>query len=99
MKNYVISVRRTKDYLDRPLDKNKQYYEYAGYDDHAGSFSSGMPSWDNEFYCKIFSSVDNAKTYWLTNSQYLFDDRHDWTTLAIRERTVVYKTIEAMPIY
>lgn len=37
---------------------------YAGYDNHAGSFSTGYPCWDSENYAKEFETVDDAKEWW-----------------------------------
>ena len=42
MRTYVISVKRTKNYIGNHLAEENQYWEYAQYDDHAGSFSTGI---------------------------------------------------------
>ena len=48
MRTYVISVKRTKNYIGNHLAEENQYWEYAQYDDHAGSFSTGYPGFGGE---------------------------------------------------
>ena len=96
MKTYVISVKRTKNYIGNQLAEGNQYWEYAQYDDHAGSFSTGYPCFGGETYAETFDSIEKAREWFYKESQYLKDNNHDWTTLAIRER--VYKTKEKLVI-
>ena len=96
MGTYIISVKRTKNYIGNHLAEENQYWEYAQYDDHAGSFSTGYPRFGSEIYAETFDSVEKAREWFYEESQYLKDNSHDWTTLAIRER--VYKTKEKLII-
>ena len=97
MRTYVISVKRTKNYIGNHLAEENQYWEYAQYDDHAGSFSSGYPCFGSEIYAETFDSIEKAREWFYKESQYLKDNAHDWTTLAIRER--VYETKEKLDFY
>ena len=93
---YIISVKRTKNYIGNHLAEENQYWEYAQYDDHAGSFSTGYPCFGSEIYAETFDSVEKAREWFHKESQYLKDNSHDWTTLAIRKR--VYETKEKLII-
>lgn len=95
-KKFVISIKRIKDYggSNNPLPENEQFWEYAQYDDHAGSFSTGYPCFGCEYHAKTFVSVEEAEKWWKANEEYMFDgydkkSRYDISTLAIRER--IYK--------
>ena len=86
MKTYVMSVKRTKNYIGNQLAEGNQYWEYAQYDNYAGSFSTGYPRFGSERYAETFDSIEKAREWFYEESQYLKDNNHDWTTLAIRER-------------
>lgn len=93
-KKYVISIKRTYGYGDNnALPENEQFWEYAQYDDHAGSFSTGYPCFSSEYHAKTFVSVEAAEKWWNDNKKYMFYGGrvscYDLSTLAIRER--IYK--------
>ena len=93
-KKYVISIKRIKDYSGNVLPDNEHFWEYAQYDDHAGSFSTGYPCFSDEYHAKTFVSVEEAEKWWNDNKKYMFygcreSSKYDITTLAIRER--IYK--------
>ena len=50
----------------------------------------------SSLFAETFDSVEKAREWFYEESQYLKDNSHDWTTLAIRER--VYKTKEKLII-
>ena len=93
-KQYVISVKRIKNYCGEPVDD----FVYAGLDNHSGSMSTGYPifcSWVGD--ATRFSSVEEAKNWWEKNSKHLLSfsgDTHDFSTLAIRK--IIYKTVEKL---
>lgn len=78
--------------------KFQEEYEwgYAGYDNHAGSFSTGYPCWVSENYAKRFETIEEAKEWWDKNGQYLLRGNYEilLDTIAIRKR--IYKTIEKL---
>lgn len=95
-KKYVISIKRTHSYGYRDnsaLPENEQFWEYAQYDDHAGSFSTGYPCFGCEYHAKTFASAEAAEKWWEDNKKYMFygdsASNYDISTLAIRER--IYK--------
>lgn len=94
-KKFVISIKRIKDYggSNNTLPENEQFWEYAQYDSHGGSFSTGYPCFSFECHARTFASVEDAEKWWEDNKKYIFygdrESNYDITTLAIRER--IYK--------
>lgn len=101
-KKYVISIKRIADYSgsNNALPENEQFWEYAQYDDHAGSFSTGYPCFGCEYHAKTFVSVEDAEKWWKDNKKYMFYGcsgkyAYDISTLAIRER--IYRSTKKLP--
>jgi len=98
-KQYVISIKRVTDFLNRVLPEEEQYWQYAQLDCHAGSFSSGYPVFGDEFHAKKFESIDEAKEWWESHERYLSyqfadnGDKYNYSTLAIRQHISIYRTI------
>lgn len=86
---FVISILRTKDYIGRPYTDERKIWEYACYDDHAGSLSTGYPIFDNIRFAKFFGSIDEAKKWFELNKSCISFTNYDKNTLAIRK--VVFK--------
>lgn len=84
-KQYVIAIKRIRDYYDKePIER----WEFAQYDEHAGSFSSGYPVFGPEHYAITFDSIEFAETWWKRNSQYIYyNNNYDLSTLNVYERT------------
>lgn len=93
---YVISIKRTRNYLGAPLKNEEQYYEYASIDRYAGSFSTNYPTFDEyRPHAVEFESVDKALEWWTINKKFLTQPyveghNYDLSTLAIREEHVSY---------
>ena len=71
MRTYVISVKRTKNYIGNQLTEGNQYWEYAQYDDHAGSFSTGYPCFGGETYAETFDSMLTIGLLWQFGNEYM----------------------------
>lgn len=87
---YIISAKYKYNFQD------EYQWGYAGYDNHAGSFSTGYPCWDSENYAKEFETVDDAKEWWSKNSQHLLVKNYEvlLSTIAIRKK--IYRAIEKL---
>lgn len=98
--NYVISVKRVKTYSGDVLKPEEQYFEYAGLDNYAGSFSSGYPVFLYETHAERFKTVEDAEKWWNSNKKYLLsrlrEDNYDINTLAIRK--CVYSTKKKLTV-
>lgn len=92
---YVISAKRIVGFDGKPLNEEEYIWRYAQ-DDDVGSYSTGYPYMGRENTAKVFESVEDAKKYFENAKKYLKDDKHDWSTLAIRKR--IYKTEEYLKI-
>lgn len=93
---YVISIKRIKNYSGENLKPEDQYYQYAGYDIHSGSMSTGYPIFLDECKALRFKTVDDAKNWWKVNSKDMLNNQncYDYNTLVIRE--VVYRTVDCL---
>ena len=88
--DYVVSIKRIKDYKGNILEKQNQYYEYLGIEQYTGiPFFCGLGA------CKTFRTIDDAKKYYEEISKYLDiekNNRYDLSTLGVRQKIVKYKT-------
>lgn len=85
---YVISVKRIRYCTGEQIPEEQQYWEYASYDNHAGSFSSGYPCFDNINCAENFKTIENAKAWWEEFKRYLtsvYEKDYDFSTIAIRK--------------
>lgn len=92
---YVISIKRTRNYLGAPLKNEEQYYEYAGIDRYAGSYSTNYPMFSRyRPHAVEFESVDKALEWWDDSKEFLtqhyLGHDYDWSTLGIRKECVTY---------
>jgi len=89
--SYVISVKRIRTYLGDALRPEEQYFEYAGNDNYAGSFSTGYPVFLNEMHAERFKTEADAEEWWNKNKRHLVSrlspEDYDLSTLAIRKVT------------
>ena len=85
----VIAVLRIRDYSNKECEP---YWEFASYDQYAGSFSSGYPCFDNNLvhaitFKNVADAEDRFKRWWkdyvLGHSGY--DRSYDMSTLCIKE--------------
>lgn len=95
-KNYVISIKRVKNYVGEKLETPE--WEYASYDRYAGSMSSGYPCFDGFIGHAIrFASVEEAEKEfpkWFKDFAYghsRYQEDYDMDSLAIRKITFVTK--------
>jgi len=101
-KGYVISIKRVVNYLNKPVPKEEQEWQYAQFDCHAGCMSSGYPEFGCELHAVKFESVDKAMEWWKKWGKYLspesFNNRYkyDYSTLAIRQHISIYKTVSKL---
>ena len=97
---YVISVKRTKNYNNEDLSPEMQYFEYAGFDTHSGSMSTGYPCFISECHAHRFDTEDEAREWWDKNkgiiSRIINMDRYDLSTLAIRK--VYYRKLVPLAV-
>lgn len=88
MRDYVISIKRIRDYSGNLAEP---YWEYASYDRYAGAMSSGYPVFDHLAHAVSFDSIEEAeeafpnwwKNFVYGNSNY--EQEYDISTLAIRK--------------
>lgn len=85
---FVISILRVGDYCGNNCEP---YWEFASYDNYAGSFSTGYPCFDGLMHAITFDSTEDAeqkfekwwKDFVYGHSNYTKD--YDISTLGIRE--------------
>lgn len=89
---YLLSMKRIKDYGGNLFDTEKQHYEYASYDIYASSRSTGYPVFDDYRPHAIeFKSVWEAIEWRNVNKRYISSlCRYDLSTLAVRKEIVHY---------
>lgn len=89
---YILSIKRVKNTFGKPLDTPE--WEYAGYDNFSGSFSTGYPIFTGLYHASRFSTVDEAKDWYTRNKDYIYDgmNQYDLSTLAVRK--IIFKTVE-----
>ena len=90
MGDYVISIKRVRNYSGEECEP---YWEYTSYDRYAGALSSGYPCFDHLNHAIKYNSVKEAeesfKSWW---SGFVYGHRnyhldYDISTLAIRKIT------------
>lgn len=88
MGDYVVSVKRVRDYNGEECEP---YWEYASYDRYAGAMSSGCPCFDYLNHAITYDSVEEAEEkfkYWwkyYIQGHSNFQRNYDASTLAIRK--------------
>ena len=98
--NYVISVKRTKNYNNEALKEEEQYFEYVGFDNHSGPMSTGYPCFTLECHAHRFDTEDAAKAWWDKNKDIISRTtnlrRYDLSTLAVRK--VSYRKLTPLSV-
>ena len=87
---YVISIKR-KNQTEIEAKINPEGWEYFGYDNYSGSFSSGYPIFTTHNY-ETFKSIEDAEKEFKENRKNILGnlEKYDFNTLGIRK--IVYKT-------
>lgn len=101
IKRYMIGMKRVKDYKNAILTEEKQRYEYAQYDNYAGSFSTGYPVFGDELHAIKFDSIEKAKEWWEKNEIYMSPPyidygKYDVKTLGVMENIIIYNPVEKL---
>lgn len=93
---YVISVKRIKDCLGKPINTENQHYEYASLDMYAGGYSTYSPVFDNYRPHAIeFKNIKKALEWWEANKEHIGClEYYDLSTLAVRKEIVLYKALQ-----
>ena len=98
--NYIISVKKVKEYMGAVIPEDKQYFQYAGLDIHSGAMSSGYPCFVGENHALRFDTEGEAQAWWDKNKDAICRaeniNRYDLNTLAIRK--VSYRKITSLAV-
>lgn len=97
---YVISILRVRDYSG---NKCEPYWEYASYDTHAGSLSTGYPCFDSLTYANHYSSVEDAEDQfpkWWEDFVYGHSTRYkqDYDIKSLGIRKVIFNTKKKLTV-
>ena len=96
--SYVISIQRVTSYTGKKLDTPE--WEYAQYDNYAGSFSTGYPCFSSLLHAIKFNSVEEAEEWLYKNKKYLgLDKNYNLSSLGIRKMEIKFTTMENFRIY
>ena len=97
---YVISILRVKDYAGNTCEP---YWEYASYDNYAGSMSSGYPCFSDVLgHAEIYSSVEEAEEkfgkWWdeFTSGCSNYRSKYDIKSLGIRK--IIFSTKKKLEV-
>lgn len=88
-RKYLLAIKRLYNYSYPPvrLSPDEQYYQYAQYDNYAGSFSTGYPVFGDICHAIRFPSIADAEK-WLSENQrdlHLRSHEYDFSSLCILE--------------
>ena len=97
--SYIISIQRVTSYTGKKLDNPE--WEYAQYDNYAGSFSTGYPCFGSLLHAIKFNSVKEAEKWFEEEKTYLdFNGRnYNLSSLGIRKMEIKFTTMENFRIY
>ena len=93
--SYVISIQRVTSYTGKKLDTPE--WEYAQYDNYAGSFSTGYPCFSSLLHAIKFNSVEEAEKWFKEEKKYLtpiLDRNYNLSSLGIRKMEIKFTTVE-----
>lgn len=100
-KRYLLAIKRLYGYSLHPLklSPDEQFYQYAQYDNHAGSFSTGYPIFGDIQYAIRFLSIEEAEN-WLYENQrdlHLHNRIYDFRSLCVMEEK--YEEVKKLEVY
>lgn len=95
--SYIISIQRVTSYTGKKLDNPE--WQYAQYDNYAGSFSTGYPCFGSLEHAIKFNSVKEAEKWFEENkryisSYYLGGKNYNLSSLGIRKMEIKFTTME-----
>lgn len=102
MPEYVIAIKRVKDYFGDPIVEGRDPWEYAQYG-ITTAFPIRHVSFGKRSTAIRFSSEYAAKTWWENNRKYFTSefmdiDHYDLSTLAVMEHIDYYKVSENLSL-
>lgn len=93
--SYIISIQRVTSYTGKKLDNPE--WEYAQYDNYAGSFSTGYPCFGSLLHAIKFNSVEEAEKWFEEEKEYLtprLNKNYNLSSLGIRKMEIKFTTVE-----
>lgn len=89
MNNYVLAIKRIRDYLGGRLEN--PIWEYATYDNFSGPMSSGYPIFADIRHAIFFKTREKAAEWFEQNCRDMVLSDYDKSTLCVQE--MAFKTV------